>query len=126
MRKAYSKKGDSGFTLDCSGRRLAKDHPRIILGGKIDALQSALDLALLGARGPAQAVLREARSRLWGEVDPRDLKRLEGFIDSLGEPPRHFVRFGSVQAVRYNECRVRCRDLESACTPLLRAGRMRP
>jgi len=126
MRTAYTKKGDAGFTRDLSGKRLAKDDARIVAGGKIDALQSAIDLVLLDAKGPTKAMLREVQSRLWQEVGQRDLERLEGFIDLLGEPPRKFVRFDRLRAVAYNECRVRCRDLESSCTKLLRAGKMRP
>ena len=126
MRKAYSKKGDEGFTRDRSGRRLAKDDARIAASGKIDALQSAIDLALLDAKGPTKAMLREVQSRLWREVGQRDLERLEDFIDLLGEPPKKFVRFDRPRAIAYNECRVRCRDLESACTRLLRSGKMRP
>jgi cob(I)alamin adenosyltransferase len=126
MKKAYSKNGDAGYTKDLSGRRLPKDHPSIVLGGKIDALQSAIDLTLLDAKGPAKTMLREVQSRLWGEVGRWDLKRLEDFIDLLGEPPQKFVRFDRPLAVAYNECRVRCRNLESASTPLLRAKKMRP
>ena len=126
MKKAYTKTGDSGRTKDCSGRTLAKDDIRIVAGGKIDALQSAMDLALLAARGPAKAILKEIQGKLWAEAGPKDLGKIERFIDGLGEPPRSFVRFGSLQAIRYNECRVRCRELESACTPLLRARKLRP
>jgi ATP:cob(I)alamin adenosyltransferase len=126
LKKAYTKAGDSGRTKDCSGRSLAKDDVRIVAGGKIDALQSAMDLALRGARGAAKAILRKIQGKLWAEVGPQDLANIERFIDGLGEPPRKFVRFGSLQAIRYNECRVRCRDLESACTPLLRARKLRP
>ena len=126
MRTAYTKKGDAGFTRDSSGKRLAKDDLRIVAGGKIDALQSAIDLALLDAKGPAKAMLQEVQSRLWREVGQRDLERLEDFIDLLGEPPKKFARFDTLRAIHYNECRVRCRDLESACTRLLRSGKMRP
>jgi cob(I)alamin adenosyltransferase len=126
MRTAYTKKGDAGFTRDFSGKRLAKDDVRIVAGGKIDALQSAIDLVLLDAKGPTKSMLREVQSRLWREVGQRDLKQLEDFIDLLGEPPKKFVRFGTLRAVHYNECRIRCRDLESSCTKLLRARKLRP
>ncbi|MBI5238999.1 MAG: ATP:cob(I)alamin adenosyltransferase [Elusimicrobia bacterium] len=141
MKPVYTKKGDAGFTSDLSGRRLAKDHPRIVLGGKIDSLQSAVDLALLGAAGSAWAALREVQRKLWqaaGElsgagqaclpwpVTRADVDALEAFADSLGEPPKKFVRFDTPLAAAYNECRVRCRDLESACTALLRSGKLRP
>ena len=126
MRTAYTRKGDAGFTSDFSGKRLAKDDVRITAVGKIDALQSAIDLVLLDAKGPTKAMLREVQSRLWQEVGRRDLERLEDFIDLLGEPPKKFVRFDRPRAIAYNECRIRCRELESACTRLLRSGKMRP
>jgi ATP:cob(I)alamin adenosyltransferase len=141
MKKAYTKNGDAGFTRDLSGKRLAKDHPVIVLGGKIDALQSALDFVLLSAKGPGKAALREVQKKLWqtaGElsgagracvpwpVTLRDISALEDFMKTLGEPPRKFVRFDRPRAVAYNECRVRCRELESACTGLLRAQKLRP
>ncbi len=126
MKKAYTKNGDTGFTRGLSGRRLAKDDARIVASGKIDALQSAMDLALLDAKGPTKAMLLEAQGALWRKLGQQDLKKLEDFIDSLGEPPKGFMRFNRPRAVAYNECRVRCRDLESACTRLLRSGKMRP
>ena len=126
MRKAYTKRGDSGFTRDRSGRRLPKDHPSILRVGQADSLQSAVGLALLTARGKTRAMLREVRDGLWKDASPRDLARLETFIDSLGEPPQGFIRFTGLRALRYDECRVRCRQLESACAPLLRSGRMKP
>jgi ATP:cob(I)alamin adenosyltransferase len=141
MRKAYTKAGDAGFTQDLSGRRLSKDHPRIVLGGRFDALQSSVDFALLTAKGPVKAALHEIQRKLWqtaGElsgacascvpwpVSKEDVAALEGFMRSLGAPPAKFVRFDRPRAVAYNECRVRCRDLESACTELLRAKKMRP
>jgi cob(I)alamin adenosyltransferase len=126
MKKAYSKNGDAGFTSGLSGKRLPKDHPSIIMGGKIDALQSAMDLALLSAKGPAKTMLREVHGRLWQEAGRRDLDRLEEFIDRLGQTPRTFMRFSRLQAIRYNECRLRCRELESSCTRLLREKKMRP
>jgi cob(I)alamin adenosyltransferase len=126
MRRIYTRAGDSGLTGDASGRKLPKDHPRVVRLGRIDSLQAALDLARLKARGRARAMLQEVQEKLWEEAGPEDVRRLESLIASLGAPPRSFVRFGSARAIALNECRVRCRELESACTPLLRSGKMKP
>lgn len=141
MRKAYTKVGDRGWTRDFSGKKLSKDDPKIVIGGKMDSLQSAIDLALLGAKGRTKKVLEEARKKLWqsaGElscsdrkcvpwpVTETDLTALEGFIDSLGEPPKRFLRFGTLQAIRYDECRIRCRELETFLVKPLRAKKLRP
>lgn len=141
MKSAYTKKGDAGFTRDCSGQRLAKYDARIVAVGKIDALQSAIDLVLLGSRGAARAMLDEVQRKLWqsaGElsrasracvpwpVSQSDVETLERLLARLGEPPKKFVRFDTLRAVHFNECRVRCRDLESSCTRFLRAKKLRP
>jgi cob(I)alamin adenosyltransferase len=141
MRKAYSRAGDQGWTRDFSGKKLRKDDSRIVIGGKIDSLQSAIDLALLGARGRSKAALEEARKKLWqsaGElscagrkcvlwpVGEGDLRALEEFTDSLGEPPKRFIRFTTLKAIRYDECRIRCRELETLLVGLLRRKELRP
>jgi len=139
-RRAYSGKGDHGRTADASGRTLAKDDPRIIAAGKLDLLQSALDAARRLEKGSwkealalAQRTLGQAAAELSGApavrlarpVSEADVERCERLTDSLGEPPRGFVRFDARAAIALNECRVRCRDLETALTPLLRARRLR-
>ena len=141
MSRLFTREGDAGRTRDFSGRSLAKDDLRIVISGKIDSLQSALDLALLTAKGETKALLHAVQKKLWqsaGElsraseacvpwpVTEHDIEALENFIARLGRPPGKFVRFKRRQAIQYNECRVRCRELESACTPLLRAKKLRP
>jgi len=140
IRKAYSGKGDSGYTADFSGKRLRKDDARIVVGGKIDQLQSAIDRARLGERGVALRVLEQAQVKLWqtaaeiscvdgsclnAPVTAADLKSCERFTDSLGTPPRRFVRFDTQRAVDLNECRVRCRELETHLVRLRRASKLR-
>ena len=51
MRKIYTKRGDEGFTKDYSGKKISKDDIKIIIAGKIDSLQSAIDLAILNSTG---------------------------------------------------------------------------
>ncbi|MCX5794832.1 MAG: ATP:cob(I)alamin adenosyltransferase [Elusimicrobia bacterium] len=141
MKRACTKKGDAGFTRDFSGRRLAKDDLRILAQGKFDALQSAIDLVLLDARRRDKAALQEVQKKLWqsaGElarasracvpwpVTQDDVEALERHLAGLGATPRKFVRFDTLRAVHYNECRIRCRELESSCTRLLRAKKLRP
>jgi len=46
-------------------------------------------------------------------VKDEDLDKMENFIDSLGEPPNKFVRFDTEKSIFLNECRVRCRELET-------------
>jgi cob(I)alamin adenosyltransferase len=126
MRKAYTKAGDQGWTRDFSGGRLAKDHATIVIGGKIDSLQSAIDLALLGARGRAKKMLEEVSKKLWQNAGEEDLRALEEFTDSLGEPPKKFIRFNTLKAIRYDECRIRCRELETLMAGPLRKKKLRP
>ena len=141
MRKAYTKKGDEGYTQDYSGKQLRKDDPVIVTGGKIDSLQSAIDLVLLSAKGKTKTMLDEIQKKLWqsaGElscgdksrvmwpVTEKDISALEASIDSLGEPPQKFVRFNTQEAIQYNECRIRCRELETSMVKLLHIKALRP
>ena len=138
--KVYTANGDSGFTKDFSGQRLLKDDIRIIVNGKIDSLQSALDMSLLLDSGAHKEILQKVQQKLWqtaGEVancpgeclnapvTADDLAHLENYIDSLGEPPKKFVRFTNDKSVWFNECRVRCRELETLLVKLLRDGSLR-
>jgi cob(I)alamin adenosyltransferase len=138
---AYTRRGDSGYTYDFSGKKLAKDDIRIICWGKIDELQAAVDCAILEARGRTKNMLEEVQRKLWqiaGEIacapsacvnDPvvqNDLTAVEQFIDSLGSLPNTFIRFTTREAITLNECRVRCRNLERQMVKLLRKKQLRP
>ncbi|MEK6847125.1 MAG: ATP:cob(I)alamin adenosyltransferase [Nanoarchaeota archaeon] len=139
--KVYTSKGDGGFTTDFSGQRLLKDDIRILVNGKIDNLQSALDMSIFLCKNDEdKKVLNEVQKKMWqvaGEVancdkecliwpvTDNDLLELEKFIDSLGEPPKKFVRFENEKAIWFNECRVRCRELETLIVKLLRDGTLR-
>lgn len=139
--KAYTRRGDLGYTHDYTGKKIPKDDARIICWGKVDELQAAIDLAILQATGKNKQLLEQVQTKLWqvsGEIacsppecvnDPvteGDLRLLERFIDSLGEPPHKFIRFTMVEAIVLNECRVRCRNLERNLVKLLRNKILRP
>ncbi len=140
MKKVYTRKGDTGCTYDYAGKILQKDHIIVIIGGKIDALQSAIDLALLQVKGKDKEMLNWVQRKLWqtaGEIscadksciiDPvteKDLKALEKYTDSLGEPPTKFIRFNTEKSIIFNECRIRCRELETFLVKLLRKKKLR-
>ncbi len=137
--KVYTSNGDSGFTKDFSGQRLLKDDVRILANGKIDNLQSAIDMALT-LNFEHKEILHKVQQKLWqtaGEIancpgeclnaplTADDLINLENYIDSLGEPPQKFVRFTNEKSIWFNECRIRCRELETLLVKLLREGALR-
>ena len=139
MSKVYTSAGDDGFTKDFSGKIYPKDDLMVVVNGKIDSLQSALDMALfLDTRH--SGFLKTVQQKLWqtsGEIancpvddlnEPitdLDLKKLEEYIDSLGEPPNKFVRFTNQTSIWFNECRVRCRELELSLVKMFRDGKLR-
>lgn len=138
--KLYTTKGDGGVTKDYSGLELAKDSLIIVINGKIDSLQSAIDMALF-LEVEYSDFLKIIQQKLWqasGEIancpgdclnapiTELDLKTLEEYIDSLGEPPNKFVRFTNPKSISFNECRVRCRELETFLVKGLRENTIRP
>ena len=140
-RKVYTTLGDSGFTRDFSGAPLLKDNELILANGKIDSLQSALDMSLILSDEFHKEFLNNVQKKLWqaaGEIancpsdcinspiTSQDLEDLELYIDSLGEPPNKFVRFTNQRAIWFNECRIRCRELETHLVKLLRDNSLRP
>lgn len=139
--KAYTRKGDLGCTHDYSGKKIPKDDIQIVCWGKVDELQAIIDLAILQSKRKVKKQLNQVQHKLWqtsGEIscsppqcviDPvtkEDLTEIEKFIDSLGQPPDHFVRFNTEKAIVLNECRVRCRNLERNLVKMLRKKQIRP
>src|SRR3989338_1098884 len=139
MSKVYTSAGDEGLTKDFSGKPYLKDDLMIVVNGKVDSLQSALDMALFLDTHHSE-FLRTVKKKLWqasGEiancpgdclnapVTADDLKELEEYIDSLGEPPNKFVRFTNETSIWFNECRVRCRELETFLVKMFREGKLR-
>jgi len=140
MRKLYTKTGDEGYTKNFSGEKIPKDDPMVVVNGKIDLLQSAIDSALLQEDKKNNVMLEKVQKKMWqtaGEVakapekfipdkiTQKDLEELEEFTDSLGEPPTKFIRFNTKEAIILNECRLRCRELEIQLTPFLRDNKLR-
>ena len=141
MAKAYTKKGDEGFTSDYGGEKIRKDDILVSAVGKVDFLQSAIDLAILHSEGRDKEMLEKVQKKLWqisGElfncpgdcliwpVKEEDIDEMEGFIDSIGEPPNKFVRFNTTESIELNECRVRCRELETIFARILQDKKIRP
>jgi len=137
--KLYTTNGDKGFTKDYSGNPVPKDDLIIIVNGKIDSLQSAVDMSLLFSPEHSD-ILKVVQQKLWqasGEIancdneclnapiTDIDLKNMEIYIDSLGEPPNKFVRFTNEKSIWFNECRVRCRELETLIVKMFREGKLR-
>tara|TARA_Y100000310_G_scaffold338253_1_gene427381 strand:- start:1104 stop:1592 length:489 start_codon:yes stop_codon:yes gene_type:complete len=126
MEKLYTRAGDKGKTKNFTGKIMGKDSQLMECIGRVDELQSAIDLVMLSDMKNKE-FLAEIQKKLWqvnGEladcpgdcliwpVKQEDIEILEKFTDSLGEPPKGFVRFNSEMKVKYNECRVRTRALE--------------
>ncbi|MGV8142768.1 MAG: ATP:cob(I)alamin adenosyltransferase [Candidatus Pacearchaeota archaeon] len=139
-RKVYTTLGDSGFTKDFSGQTLLKNSGIILANGKLDSLQSAIDMSILLSKEHTD-FLNKVQQKLWqaaGEIANcpgecinapitlKDLEDLESYIDSLGEPPNKFVRFTNQESIWFNECRVRCRELETHIVGILRDNSLRP
>lgn len=59
-------------------------------------------------------------------ITKEDLIKLEEYIDNLGEPPNKFVRFTNEKSIWFNECRVRCRELETLIVKMYRENKIRP
>ncbi len=140
MGKVYTAKGDDGTTADYAGNRVSKDDLMIEVNGKVDSFQSALDMAILLADEKHKTFLNLVQKKMWqisGEVancpgdcliDPvtaADLAELETYVDNLGEPPNKFVRFNTQESIWFNECRVRCRELETLLVKMLKDGKLR-
>ena len=130
MSKAYTGKGDNGYTKTFDGRAVPKDSLIIVAQGKIDALLSSLDLAKC-LNPPYLQRLEGIQTKLWqmgGElsgygqaVKKEDILGLEKLIDECGKPPTQFVRFSKQSSISLDRCRISCREAEIALTPLHRS-----
>ncbi len=141
--KIYTKTGDAGTTLKYDGTRVPKDDPIIILVSKVDALQGALDMAQTKIKDKALIVIIDAiQDKLWqtagelslgtkgrnvkNEITTPDIEFLEKYIDKYDEKKNYFVRFKTESSAYLNEARIRCRELETHLTHLLREKKLRP
>ena len=141
--KVYTKTGDEGTTSKYDGERVPKDHPVIILGHKIDCLLGGIDSALILIKNEEiRLILEQIQAKLWqtageislgmkgkkveNEITEQDISDMEANIDKYNQKISFFTRFKTEQAVRLNEARLRCRELEIELTPLLREKKIRP
>lgn len=140
--KIYTKTGDEGTTQRYSGEIIPKDHPIIILCGKIDSLQSAIDSAKILLEQNKIDLLNLIQKKLEqiageislgnpgkkvnNEVTAADIKFLEDSIDYYSKDITMFVRFNTEKSTRLNETRTRCRELEVILTKPLRDKKVRP
>jgi cob(I)alamin adenosyltransferase len=112
----YTRTGDAGQTSLFGGRRVSKDHPRVVAYGTIDELNSAIGVATsfikqrrllavlqaiqnelfdIGAELASEKPVRRAKkSTTTFDLGERSIQRLEGWIDeydSLAPPLKTFI-----------------------------------
>lgn len=140
--KVYTKTGDAGTTRKYNGEEVPKDNPIIIIGGKIDYVQAAIDTAKVILKNEEViSILDKIQTKLWqtaGEISnestekvkepisEEDLTEMEANIDKFNQKIDFFIRFTKETSARLNEARVRTRELEIAMTPLFREQKIRP
>jgi cob(I)alamin adenosyltransferase len=150
--KLYTRTGDRGETGLPGGRRVPKDHPRVVACGDIDELNSALGVAIssVGQRAliaslqaiqndlfDVGAVVSNARPARTGRrgaqasrLDGSRTRRLEGLIDEYDSrvpPIRTFVLpSGSAAASQLHLARAVCRRAERSVVALSRTETVNP
>ncbi len=139
----YTKKGDQGYAKTLSGEKVPKDHEIIKITGKIDSLQSSLDIAKIVIKNEEiKKIITEINEKLWqtaGEISNQelnelikkpiteeDITKLEEYIDKHHPKNTYFIRFTKETSARINEARIRTRELESILTNRLRENKLRP
>jgi cob(I)alamin adenosyltransferase len=134
--KIYTRTGDAGETALFDGRRVSKSDLRVDAYGEVDELNATIGVALAaGLDQDVAAMLQAIQRDLFalggrladpaGKIAPRvekaaigepDVRRLEGWIDSLEvelEPLRRFILpGGSRGAAELHRCRTVCRRAE--------------
>jgi cob(I)alamin adenosyltransferase len=139
----YTKKGDQGYAKTLKGEKIPKNHEIIQIMGKIDSLQSSLDIANTAIKDEeTKKIIQDIQEKLWqsaGEISNQglteiikkpiteeDIKKLEEYIDEHHPKNTYFIRFTKETSTRINEARVRTRELESQLTKLLLEEKLRP
>ena len=139
----YTKKGDQGHAATLKGDKIPKNHEIIQIMGKIDSLQSSLDLANIIIKDEEiKEIIQKINEKLWqtaGEISnqglndliknpitEQDITELEEYIDKHHPENTYFIRFTKETSARLNEARVRVRELESTLTKLLLEEKLRP
>lgn len=139
--KVYTKVGDKGTTRKYNGEEVPKDDITIIIGGKIDSVQAAIDTAEVVLKNKEViSILNNIQTKLWqtaGEISngniektkepitEEDITEMESNIDKFNQKIDFFIRFTKETSTRLNEARVRTRDLEISLTPLFREQKVR-
>jgi len=146
----YTRTGDRGETGLFGGRRVPKDHPRVVAYGTIDELNSALGVAVsfirqralvatvqsiqnelfdLGAElASERPVRRTAKQAAVFQLGPQHVRRLEQLIDAYDAkvpPLRTFILPGGGQAASFlHLARTICRRAEREAVALARTQRL--
>ena len=139
--------GDAGRTSLATGRRVAKDSPRVEACGGVDELNSALGVALAARlAAPLPAIVEEVQRDLFVlgaelarprpgsshrgrmRITRQDVRRLEDHLARLQpelKPLRHFILPGGAPgAAQLHLARAVCRRVERGMVALKRAGRL--
>jgi cob(I)alamin adenosyltransferase len=148
--KLYTRTGDRGETGLFGGRRVPKDHPRVVAYGTIDELNSALGVAVSFIRQRAlaatiqsiqnelfdigaelaseQPVRRTAKQAGVFELGPKHVRRLERLIDQYDAKVPALTTFvlpGGGQAASFlHLARTICRRTEREVVTLRRTQRV--
>ena len=132
LTRIYTRGGDAGETSLGDGTRVSKLEPRVVAGGEVDELNSAIGWALVGASGPIRETLARVQNELFDlgadltvppeseglRVTQEQVDRLEAECDAFNEslqPLKSFVLpGGSELAARLFLARAICRRAERA------------
>ncbi|MCS7166624.1 MAG: cob(I)yrinic acid a,c-diamide adenosyltransferase [Gemmatales bacterium] len=148
LSRIYTRTGDQGETSLGDGRRVAKDHPRVVAYGEVDELNSVLGLLLAQVPHQSEAelirriqndlfdvgadlccpIMENDRPRL--RVQPIQVQWLEEQIDRLNarlQPLTSFVIPGGEPAAAWcHLARTICRRAERAVVSLSRQEPINP
>ena len=150
--KLYTRGGDAGKTSLFGGRRVPKDHPRVIAYGTIDELNSALGVSIsfikqrtlvsqlnaiqnelfnVGAELASDKPVRRSRRHSGAfQLESASTKALEGLIDDYDArvpPLKTFVLpAGSNAAATMHYARTVCRRAERNVVTLARKEKINP
>jgi cob(I)alamin adenosyltransferase len=144
-RKIYTRFGDRGETKLLSGETIAKDDPRVEAYGTLDELQSHLGMARCLVReesvrsilyaiqkdlfiaGAELASTTARLSRLGNRLKPKDISKLEHWIDQMtdqyGMPGGFVIPGNSPDNAALHMARSVCRRVERLIVRLNRSSR---
>jgi cob(I)alamin adenosyltransferase len=132
LTRIYTRGGDAGETSLGDGTRVSKLDPRIVAGGAVDELNSAVGMAAVAAEGALRGVLDRVQNELFDvgaditvpvgapglRVTQEQIDRLEADCDEFNAPLpllKSFVLPGGTElAARLFLARAVCRRAERA------------